>query len=175
MKIDWKSLANKLNCGSSGGTPYARQALSQIIADEAIIDAIDYYISAKEGSELARSVLWLLHPKAGIDYCYKIYKNEKENIERKRSAVELLRVVADKSALMWSIEFLNDPDEGIQAWGAGLVDQLLWSDFVEKEDCQDILNIMKNHQNLAVRERYDFIMEFLNERIEANNGIDSDS
>ena len=161
MNIDWKSLAKKLNCESSGGTIYAQKALSEIIGDEAIVEAIEYYISAKIGSELARSVLWHLHPKAGIDYCYKIYKDEKESIERRRSAVELLRVVADESALKWSVEFLTDPDRDIQSWGAGLVDQLLWSNFVEKDECEDILELMKSHSNPAVKESYAFIMEFL--------------
>jgi hypothetical protein len=164
MKIDWKSLATKLSCENSGGTPYARQALSEIIGEDAIIEAIEYYIAGDIGSELARSVLWLLHPKAGIEYCYKIYKDDNESIQRRRTAVELLRVVADESALKWANEFLNDPDEGIQNWGAGLVDQLLWSDHVQKEDCKSVLEIMKSHNNQSVRDLYKFIQEYLSDK-----------
>ena len=160
MHIDWAHLSNKLGCESSGGTQYARQALSKIIGDDAIIEAVEYYISGHQGAELARSVLWHIHPEIGMDYCYKIFK-EDPDIERRRIAVELLRVVADKKALGWADDFLNDPDSDIQAWGAGLVDQLLWSELVEEEDCATLLITIKKHENLQVRERYDFISGFL--------------
>jgi hypothetical protein len=163
MKIDWQSLAKKLKCENRGGTGYAQQALSEILGDEAIIEAVEYYISGGIGSELARSVLWHIHPKAGIEHCYKIYRNENENIERRRFAVELLRVLADETALKWASEFLSDPDQEIQMWGAGLVDQLLWSHFIEEEDCKDILEIMKEHQNPEVKSRYEVIIQFLSE------------
>jgi len=160
MQIDWTALSEALGCESSGGTQYARQALSKILGDEAIKEAVDYYISEQPGSELARSVLWHIHPQSGMDYCYQIFKEETD-LDRRRSAVELLRVVADENALKWVPEFLNDPDEGIQAWGAGVVDQLLWSKFIEEKDCLAILDSMKGHKNTHVRERFDFISEFL--------------
>jgi len=163
MYIDWAALSQALDCESSGGTRYARQALSRILGDEAIKEAVDYYISGQSGSELARSVLWHIHPQSGMDYCYQIFKEETD-IERRRFAVELLRNLADENALKWVPEFLNDPDEGIQAWGAGLVDQLIWSDFIDAEDCQGILDSMKSHENAQVKERFEFIAEFLADR-----------
>lgn len=163
MKIDWQSLAKKLKCENFGGTGYAQQALSEILGEEAIIEAVEYYISGRIGSELARSVLWHIHPKVGIEYCYRIYRNKDESTERRRFAVELLRVVADETALKWVPEFLNDPDREIQMWGAGLVDQLLWSHFLEEKDCNEILEIMKDHQNPEVKSRYEFVLRFLSE------------
>lgn len=163
MHIDWATLSEELDCGSGGGTKYARQALSKILGDEAIREAVDCYLSGRTGSELARSVLWHIHPQAGIDYCYRIF-TEETDLDRRRSAVELLRVVADESALKWVPQFLDDPDGGIQVWGAGVVDQLLWSDFIDEEDCREVLDSMRNHKNPAVRERFEFIKEFLADR-----------
>ena len=161
MHIDWDNLAKKLGRESQGGTHYAREALSDILSEEAIIEAVEHYISGETGSELARDVLWHIHPKSGMDYCYKIYK-EDPDIERRRLAVELLRVVADDRALRWAGEFLNDPDPEIQNWGAGLVDQLLFSNLVQKKDCTELLEIMKNHESKNVRGTYEFILGYLN-------------
>lgn len=134
-----------------------------ILGDEAIREAVEYYISGESGSELARSVLWHIHPRAGMDYCYQIFKEETD-LDRRRSAVELLRVVADESALKWVPEFLNDPDEDIQVWGAGVVDQLLWSGLIDEQNSRDLLDAMENHKNAQVRERFEFISDFLSHR-----------
>ncbi|MCB1209296.1 MAG: HEAT repeat domain-containing protein [Verrucomicrobiales bacterium] len=163
MHIDWANLTEVLNCGSRGSTHLAQQALAEILGEDAIKEAVDDYIAGGAGSELARSVLWHIQPEAGMNYCYQIFK-EATDPARRCSAVELLRVVADKTALKWVPEFLNDPDEGIQIWGAGVVDQLLWSKRVDEEDCQDILAAMASHPNAQVRERADFISQFLVDR-----------
>ena len=168
MHIDWEALAERLGCENCGGTHYAQEALAEIIGTEAIKEAIDYYIARGAGSELVRSVLWHIRPKSGMDYCYEIFKHETD-LEKRQSAVELLRVVGDQRALRWAPEFLGDPDEEIQAWGAGLIDQLLWSDFVDEDDCAEILEQMRVHENPAVRERFEFIQEFL-----ANRNKDSE-
>lgn len=169
MHIDWADLSRELDCEFSGGTKYARRALSKILGDDAIRESVDYYISGESGSELARSVLWHVQPRVGIEYCYQIFKEETD-LDRRRSAVELLRVVADESALKWVPEFLDDPDESIQAWGAGVVDQLLWSNIIDEEDCRDILDSMQSHENSAVKERFEFINEFLADRNGSEQG-----
>jgi hypothetical protein len=79
----------------------------------------------------------------------------------RRSAIELLRVVADKRALPWIPEYLADPDPRIQFWGAGIVDQLLYSGLIDIEDCQPILQIMATHANPKVHEQYEALMEIL--------------
>lgn len=134
----------------------AHRALAEILGDDAIKDAIEHYISGLPGSELARYVLWNIHPKVGMDYCYEIYRQD-SNLERRRSAVELLRFAADERALPWVVEFLNDADPEIQVWGAGVVDQLLYEGMVTEADCVALINTIKNHENLQVRERYGFI------------------
>jgi hypothetical protein len=79
-------------------------------------------------------------------------------------AVELVRVVADSRALPWVAEFLDDEDTVIQAWGVGVLDQLLWSRLIEPEEAEDLLRIAERHQNGAVRDRAEFIRSFLDAR-----------
>lgn len=162
MKIDWSALAEKLDV-SGGGTREAERALSEILGEEAIVDAVEHYIAGKKGAELARSVLWHIHPEAGIEHCYRIYKHDAD-IERRIAAVELLRVIGDSSTLKWVSEFLQSPEDGIQVWGAGLLDQLLWSHLVDHEDCQQELELMKEHENPKVTQRFKFIQSYLSER-----------
>jgi len=71
--------------------------------------------------------------------CYEIFR-QAESLDARRSAVELLRVVADHRAVPWIAEFLEDSDTGVQAWGAGVLDQILWSELVQPEDVEDLLH-----------------------------------
>jgi hypothetical protein len=75
------------------------------------------------------------------------FQNE---IETRRSAVELLRVVADGRALPWVSEFLDDEDAQIQTWGIGVLDQLLWSELVEPEEAEEVLERAARHENESV-------------------------
>src|SRR5688572_24143069 len=126
--IDWKALAVRLGTlsegGESGGSNYAREAIELLLGEDNLRESVDYYISGAPGSELARSVLWLIRPWSAMRYCYEIYKSEAD-IETRRMAVELLRVVADKRALSWVVEFLGDEDSGIQTWGVEMLEQLI--------------------------------------------------
>jgi hypothetical protein len=76
----------------------------------------------------------------------------------------LLRVVADSRAVPWIATYLADGDPEIQSWGAGIVDQLLFSDLVEPEDCESLLQAMAQHPNESVRERHAVIVHFLADR-----------
>jgi hypothetical protein len=167
--IDWHKLALQIGSiherGESGGTDVARQALELIIGPEALRGAVDYYVAGHSGSELARSVLSLVKPAAAIDRCLEIARSDTD-VESRQLAVELLRVVADARGIQWAGEFLNDVDEGVQIWAAGIVDQLLWSDLVDSEDCRDILEAMAQHKNGAVQERAVFIRSYLAARQE---------
>ena len=162
MHINWTELSQELSCEHKGSSQLACQAISKILGEEVICEAIEYYISGGSGSELSRSVLWHINPRSGMEYCYKIYK-EDSDMERKRSAVELLRAIADASVLEWLPDFLKDTDESIQFWGGGVLDQLTFKNLVRKEDCQDILQIMKTHNNPNVRDTYSEIMELFND------------
>jgi hypothetical protein len=130
----------------------SRNALEQILGSQQLRQAVDYYVQ-KVGTpeaELARSVLWLLHPWSATQRCFEIYKNSK-NLETRRSAVELLRVVADKRVLPWIRVFLKDPDRDIPIWGIGILDQLVFAKLVEPREARKIIDLGQRHSNPAVR------------------------
>ena len=174
VKINWEKIAKELGTiqklsggaiAESGGNDYAKQAISKILGENTLKEAVDYYLKSKPGSELARSVLSLIRSPSALNYCFEIY-NTNQNIKIRRNTVYLIQGIVDSSALPWVKIFLNDPDKEIQNSGAGVLDQLLWCEFIEPEDCNDELDILKKHQNSSVRERYKFIKNFLKDREE---------
>ncbi len=161
--VDWEALDRQVRDFKDGegcSSEMAKQAIEILLGKKTLLSAVDRYISGKPGSELARFVLWQLRPWSAMQYCYNIYKSD-EDIENKRTAIELLRVVGDRRALEWVDEFLDDPDSGIQLWGIGLVDQLLISDLVEPEEAEFFLTKTENHTNPQVRETAEFIRAYL--------------
>ena len=70
--------------------------------------------------------------------CYEIFESG-EALDDRRAAVELLRVVADRRALAWIPELLADEDAEIQAWGAGVLDQMIWSELIDADEAEDLL------------------------------------
>ena len=170
--IDWKSLAKQLGStvpgGEASGNKKARRAIEILIGEPAIRASVDHYIAGAPGSELARSVLWLLRPWSAMVYCHDIWKSS-ASIEARRSAVELLRVVADHRALVWDQQFLADEDEAIQICGAGVLDQLLWSYLVSPEEAEPLMACAENHITIAVRERAEFNRGYLQTRAESTD------
>lgn len=169
--VDWEQLARSVGAirddqSEHSGTSLARRAIEKMIGVDACRSAVDHYVSHKPGCELARSILCHIHPWSAMERCYEIC-NEDDNTDIRRSAIELLRVVADGRVLPWVPEFLADTDQGVQTWGAGIVDQLLWSHEIEPADCSDILKTMAEHENEQVRERYEFIQSNLKSRKES--------
>ena len=171
-EIDWAKLASALGlsapygeycCGSDD----AQRALEQIIGEDALRASVDYYVDCRLGSSLARSVLWRLRPWSAMRRCYEIFKGP-ETVENRRTAIELLRVVADRRALPWISEFFEDEDSLIQAWGAGVLDQLLFSELVEQEEAEELLRAAEQHSNQSVRERAEFVRGYLRSRAEAS-------
>jgi hypothetical protein len=121
-EIDWEALAHEFSSvqlqEGGGHTEFASRSLAvgaveSLIGAERLATAVDHYIAGRPGSELARSVLWLLHPWASMLRCREIYDSS-HDIHARRSAVELLRVVADARVLPWVDDFLADPDPDIQ-------------------------------------------------------------
>jgi hypothetical protein len=169
-EIDWEKLAVDLGLltaqGEHSGSGEARRALEIILGEDALRAAVDYYVAHGRGGELARSVLWQLRPWSAMSRCYEIYK-QANTMDARRTSVELLRVVADRRAVPWITEFLEDGDAEVQAWGAGVLDQLLWSELIEPDEVEDLLRTAEHHQNEAVRERAEFIRSYLNAREEA--------
>lgn len=164
-KINWKELAIQVNSLSKRGEfvsgDMAKQAIELLIGENNIRDAVDYYIEGKPGSELARAVLWRIHSPAAMNRCYEIYKSPAD-IETRRLAIELLRVAADRQVLNWINEFLKDEDTGIQAWGIGVLDQLVTSNLIDDEDAEPLLLIAEAHHNFHVREKAAEIRALLN-------------
>lgn len=100
-----------------------------------------------------------------MERCYSIYKNSKKQ-EHKASAVELLRVIADRRAIKWIADFLNDPNETIQNWGIGVVDQLSFAGRVFPEEIMPLLNSAENHKNEYVKEVAKKIKDRLKDEIQ---------
>src|SRR5689334_5607743 len=97
--VDWTELARKLGAFDTpgfehSGSTMARAAVEELLGPEVLRSAVDHYVARKPGAELARHILWLLHPLAAMERCHQIYVESTE-VEERRSAVELLRVVAD--------------------------------------------------------------------------------
>ncbi len=152
--VDWHALAHKLDTlypdGEKGGSDLGRQALELIVGVDALRSAVDYYIAGDPGSQLAHSVLAFLQPSSAMERCLEIARSDAD-ADSRRLAVGLLQVVADRRGIGWAAEFLRDEDEGVQARGAAIVDQLLWTYRVEPEDCDRILEAMEGHPSAGVR------------------------
>jgi hypothetical protein len=176
--IDWTDLARRLGSleesgGEHAGSGMAREALEEIVDADVFRSAVDHYLSGSPGGELARHVLWLTHPWPAMQRCHQIY-SEDPDVEARRRAIELLRVVADRRALPWIAACLADPDPQIQYWGAGIVDQLLFSGLVEEEECESLLRAMADHPHEGVRKQHAYIRQYLAQR-EGNNEVNRDS
>src|SRR5262245_34338481 len=110
--IDWETLARTFGSldenGEHGSSTIAREAIEILIGKERLRDAVDYYVDCRPGYELARMVLWQIRPWCAMERCYEIFMGH--DLERRRAAVELLRVAGDHRVLPWISEFLNDAD-----------------------------------------------------------------
>jgi len=171
--IDWTRLAQAVGAlteqGERGSSELARLALVHLLGEQAIRDAVDHYIAAEPGFELVRSVLWLLRPWSAMCYCHALYQDA-QDLEVRRSAVELLRVVADARALPWVEAFLADEDQAIQCWGFGVVDTLLFQDLIEPEAAETFLVRAEVHANPGVREQAAAVRATLARRLQVAAG-----
>ncbi len=164
--IDWEQLARTLGTvdpeegvaearvsTEHGSSILARRALEHVVDSADWVSAVDHYVARLSGSELVRSVLWLVHPWTAMQRCYQIV-NTSADAEARRCAVELLRVVADERVLPFTRQLLEDRDPVVQVWTAKMVEQLLSSGLIELSQCEDLLDAMKHHVNTEVRRTY---------------------
>lgn len=162
--IDWEALGVRLGAiradGESGGSNLAREALCAILGSEELRRAVDYYISGEPGSELARSVLWMLRPWEAMDRCHEIWASQRSMPQRRR-AIELLRVVADSAVLPWIPGLLDDNDDTIRDLGIQIVDQLVFAGLVEPAEVEPLLAAAQGHPDPVIRERAASIAEQL--------------
>lgn len=165
--INWERLARELGTlqedGETGSTALAKQAIERLLGRENIRDAVDYYVSGRRGSELVRSILQEVQPWSAMEYCNELFSTS-QDLEVRRSAVELLRVAADRRALGWIESYLRDPDESIQGWGIGVLDQLLFSERIQPDDAIELLKIAVDHPSPGVRKSASSIKEYLSLR-----------
>ncbi len=169
MNLDnWEQLARDLgaigeNGNESSSSTQALRAIELLLGEDALREAVHYYIQRRPGRELLRSVLWQLHPWSAMDECYRVFRDA-PSLSCKESAVELLRVVADERALPWVKEFLAHEDPRIQTWGIGVVDQLFYSELCHAEDIQELLETALKHENPWVRERAEYVEHMVRAR-----------
>jgi hypothetical protein len=167
MRTNWDEIRTTLRSEMPGREPSsdgaARRALEIVLGEDALRASVDYYVAWGPARELTRSVLWLLRPWSAMLRCRELAQLP-NNIETRRSAVELLRVVADRRALCWIPEFLDDDDPDIQNWGIGVLDQLLFSELVEPDEAEALLQKAARHENGNVCERVEFIRSYLRDR-----------
>ncbi len=113
--IDWPLLAKQLAVRGYGGfgnsSTEGMAALELIVGENNIRQAVDDYVAVKPQAELIRQVLWRLRPRSAMERCYEIYHSNAD-IDQRRAAIELLRVVADERVLPWIEEFLSGPGSG---------------------------------------------------------------
>ena len=173
MDINWDELASALRLSTpksqAAGSDAACRALEMILGEETLRAGVDYYIAKEPAYELVRSILWLLHPSSAMARCREL-SMPPNRLATRRSAVELLRVVADRRALPWLSDFLNDEDGEIQTWGIGALDQLLFSELIDAEEAEELLQTAERHPNGAVREQAESIRSYLRARGESGGG-----
>lgn len=132
QRIDWRDLATRLGAISwtengrteSGGTAIAQRALCEIIGEEQLIAAVDYYVTGQPGFETAQSVLRQLRPPSAMRRCHEIFATA-EDMQTRSDAIFLLSQICDRRVLNWVPAYLSDKDAGIKVWGLRILDQLL--------------------------------------------------
>ena len=171
--IDWPGLATQLgSIGAEsdgtrterGGASVARAALELLLTRREVVGAVDHYVSLMPGFELARSVLWLLRPWSAMLRCRELFSTPGD-LQVRRSTVELLRVVADRRVVPWVPTFLADPDLGIQSWGIGVLDQLVFSGLADAEEVRPLIELALTHENESDRR----VARDIEERLEARD------
>ena len=156
--IDWIELSRKIGQDKSiiYSSSFAMLAIEQIIGEDAIRQAVDYYVAYRRESELVYHVLWRLRPWSAIQRCYEIIRSSDDREDR-RAAVGLLKVVGDERVLDWIDEFLGDPDDWIQQGAINILDQMLFSGGIRynepaMEKVDRLLASAETHPNPNVRQ-----------------------
>jgi hypothetical protein len=150
--VDWGAVAKSIGVSpDQGGSVAAQAAICGLLGEDALREAVDWYVAGKPGAELARSVLWQLHPPSAMRRCKELIE-ESSNSEVRASAVELLRVVADARVLEWVPGFLADAQCEVQEYGVLIVDQLAFSLLVSEEQAEPVLLAAETSSNAKVRE-----------------------
>ena len=163
--IDWTTLAARIRSSANGPQHWAsqtdaRRAIELLVGESHLVRAVEEYVAGHNESELIRAVLSLIRPISAMTRCYELYRSN-ARVNTRRAAVELLRAIADHHALPWIEELLDDSDEVNCRWGVGVLDQLLWSELVRPEECEELLRRAESHHDAHIRERAAAIRHYL--------------
>ena len=148
-QINWHKLALKLETitdtengySEVGGTKIAETALTEILGDEFVIQAVDYYVTRSPGSELARSVLMLIKPKIAIQRCWEIFDSYIDK-QQQYNALSLLRDICDISVMERIPELFSHNDHRVRMAALALVDELsVIREVMELEDAMQCCKI----------------------------------
>lgn len=170
-KIDWRDLANTLGSitwtdngrSEHGGTGVAAKALTLVLGDDAIRDAVDFYVSGAPGNGVARSVLSMLSPPAAMNRCREIILTSEDEQEA-ADAANLLQVVADRRVFDWLPELLASKNVGVRVWTIGVIDQLvIMNGEVELEEAMPLLDKALSDPAEQVRNRARQLLEIAEE------------
>lgn len=164
-RIDWATLANKVGAEEGrGGSELAQQALESVLGEDNIANAVEVILDWQPGCEIARSVLRSIHSLRATEIAYEKYKVG--NAEQAVLAVALIQHIHHPRALDWIEEFLND--DIVAAWGASILDQLIWSKVVKWDDPRVVrlLDLVESHEDSTVRNKAAFIREYMAARNE---------
>jgi hypothetical protein len=151
--IEWHALAQRVDPHQMfSPSVQAGRAISSLLGDDALIDAVDCCTANRPGALLARHVLEHLRPERAMFRCRELIQVSADAAVRE-NASELLRDLADARALAWIPSFLADPQPGVQFWGFLVVDQLLYRRYISLEDAEPVLAAAAASVNEEVREQ----------------------
>jgi len=164
--IDWRALAEKLGTitltehgrQESGGTKIARDAIAELIGEDALRAAVDFYVSGAPGFETAKSVLELLKPPAAMDRCHEIFLASSDE-DAVNLAINLLQHIADQRVLERVPLYLASESLGARHWGIGIVDYLVTFGGTDLEDAMPVLTTALAHDDPCIRERAQDIID----------------
>lgn len=173
MKINWKHLQNQAinDLGDKyllGSNAYVIRAYEIVLGEDFFRSAVDQYLSGNDAGIFARHMLSEVRSFIAMDYCYEIYQTSKD-IDRKSSALELLRWIANEKVLDWIPEFLYHPESDIQNYAVLIIDQMMFKKIISYDDILPILQQALNHPRDYIREKIKDFIEFGDVEIQIDN------
>ena len=113
MKTDWEALSKKLGVLQANGselyTGQSMQALEEILGDECIEHAIDYFIEGDKGNELAIKTIRRIQSNKAAVYAYKIFtENKNTNVQKASLALWAMSDIRMPICMQYAEENIGD-------------------------------------------------------------------
>ena len=170
MAVDWKELAKQvgdLNPDESekgSGTESGQRALEILIGEENLRHAVDYFMTDAPGAFTVEMLLKVMRSKAAMARCYEIYKMEPGSL-RACNAIFLLGSIADKKALPWVNEFLEDDYFPVRLNGLKVLQTILYGPLNDTDirTAKELLDRAESDSHAPVRERASQMREHFSE------------